>query len=92
VDEVDEHGTLHCRKLFGPLFNAGKVDIAICGHTHKYGVFDPVEKQHHFPIIIGGGPRDGKRTLIKLHVNRKKLELALLDDSGKIVGSYRINK
>lgn len=92
VDEVDEHGTLHCRKLFGPLFNKGKIDIAICGHTHQYGVFKPVEGQHNFPIVIGGGPRDGKRTLIKLHVNRKKLALAMLDDSGKIVGSYRIDK
>lgn len=88
----DGHGTLHCRELFGPIFNKGKVDIAICGHTHRYGVFKPVEKRHNFPIIIGGGPRDGKRTLIKLHVNRKKLDVAMLDDSGEVVGSYSINK
>jgi predicted phosphodiesterase len=84
----ESHGTMHCRELFGPLFNKGKVDIAICGHTHRYGVFAPVEKQHNFPIMIGGGPRDGSRTLIKLRIDRKKLDVVMLDDSGKVVGSY----
>jgi predicted phosphodiesterase len=91
-DEVDEHGTLHCRKLFGPVLNKGKADIAICAHTHRHSIYNPVEKQHNFPIIIGGGPRNGSRTLIKLHVNRKKLDITVLDDSGKIVGSYRCGK
>lgn len=86
----DSHGTLHCRELFGPIFNKNKVDIAICGHTHRHGIFEPVKGAHDFPIIIGGGPKDGKRTLIKLHVNREKLNVTMLDDSGEIIGKHEI--
>ncbi|MBS1602665.1 MAG: metallophosphoesterase family protein [Bacteroidetes bacterium] len=84
------HGTVHCRQLFDPLFNKYGVDIAISGHTHQYGVHPPVEGRHRYPIIIGGGPQDGKRTLIKVGADRQRLELTMLDDSGKKVGEYEL--
>ncbi len=33
--------------------SAGKIDLAISGHTH--GVFDPDAAAHHYPIVIGSG-------------------------------------
>ena len=62
----EAHGTLHCRELFAPLFDKYKIDLFIAGHTHKFGVFDPVPGKHSYPIIIGGGPKEGTRTLIKV--------------------------
>jgi predicted phosphodiesterase len=86
----DWHGPLHNRKVFAPLFNKYGVDLAISGHTHKYGVHPPVAGEHNYAIVIGGGPKEGTRTLIKLQADAQRLHLSMLDDSKKEVGSYII--
>lgn len=86
----DWHGTMHCREVFGPLFNKYKIDLLICGHTHRYGTFDPIPGQHNFPMVIGGGPKEGTRTLIKLKADKNKLILSMLKDSGEEVGRYEL--
>lgn len=88
----DWHGPLHCRQLFNPLFNKYRIDMCISGHTHKYGVHPPVTAQHHYPVIIGGGPKEGTRTLIRLQADDNNLRLTMLDDSGKEVGNYTVAK
>ena len=85
----DWHGTMHCRKLFTPLFEKYKVDLVISGHTHRYGIHLPSE-EHSYPIAIGGGPKTGNRTITNLMANKDKLELRMIDDSGKQVGEYVI--
>jgi hypothetical protein len=85
----DWHGTLHCREVFGPLLNKGKVDLQISGHTHRYATHDP-DATHSYPIVIGGGPLEGNRTLIKLHATAKELNLKMIRDDGEVVGKYRI--
>ncbi len=84
-------GELHCRELFTPLFNRYKVELGISGHTHKHGVYPPNE-QHQYPLVIGGGPKPGTRTLIKVNANSKELKLQMLDDSGKQVGEYIVKR
>ncbi|MEI6950091.1 metallophosphoesterase family protein [Paraflavisolibacter sp. H34] len=86
----DKHGSLHCRQLFGPLFEKYKIDLFIAGHTHKYGVFDPKPGEHSYPIIIGGGPKEGARTLIKIKADEKNLSLQMLRDDGELVGRYQL--
>jgi len=76
------HGTTHCRKLFGPLFNKYKIDLMICGHTHRHGMYAAKKGEHDYPMIIGGGPKEGTRTLIRLDVNSNKLSVKVLDDKG----------
>ncbi|CAL1520023.1 metallophosphoesterase family protein [Chitinophaga sp. MM2321] len=93
----DWHGTTHCRTLFNPLFNKGKIDIAISGHTHKYGTFDADPATHHYPIVIGGGPGyvgrgGGKRTIIKVKADHKSLSLQMLLDDGTVAGAYNLKK
>ena len=83
----DWHGTMHCRKVFSPLFDQYKVDLVISGHTHKYGVHLSGE-EHSYPIIIGGGPKTGTRTITNLQANQDKLEIQMIDDSGNKVGEY----
>jgi acid phosphatase type 7 len=87
----DAHGTLHCREMFGPLFNKYKIDLLISGHTHKYGVHEPEPGAHNFPIIIGGGPKNGNRTLIRVKADERTLNLQMLRDDGVEVGRYEIN-
>ncbi|UKJ07577.1 purple acid phosphatase family protein [Solitalea lacus] len=88
----EEHGSTHSRKMFADLFNKGKVDMVICGHTHTYKVHERKPGTHNYPIIIGGGPIDGKRTLIKLKADTKKLSMQMLDDNGSEVGNYLVSK
>jgi hypothetical protein len=87
----DWHGTLHCRKVFGPILNKAKIDLQISGHTHKYMTHEP-DADHHYPIMIGGGPLEGNRTLIKLHATKKQLDLKMIRDDGEVVGKLLIPK
>ncbi len=84
----DAHGPKHCTELFEPLLNQGKVDLVLSGHTHKYIIHQPNKMANNYPLVIGGGPKDGNRTLTKIVVNDKEIKVTMLDDSGKEVGGY----
>jgi Icc-related predicted phosphoesterase len=86
----DWRGTMHCRQLFNPLFNRGKIDLLICGHTHRHGTH-LANADHHYPMIIGGGPLESKRTVITVTANNSNLELAMLRDDGIKVGELNIS-
>jgi 2',3'-cyclic-nucleotide 2'-phosphodiesterase (5'-nucleotidase family) len=86
----DWHGTMHCREIWGPILNAGKIDLLISGHTHKYGIHPAVPGDHNYPIVIGGGPKDGKRTIMQVKADQNALTLNMIDDAGKNVGTLRI--
>lgn len=86
----DWHGPMHCREVWGDILNKAKIDLLISGHTHKYGIHPAEAGQHNYPIVIGGGPKAGQRTIIKVKANQKTLALEMLDDSGKIVGSLTV--
>jgi len=88
----DWHGTMHCRELFAPLFNKYKIDMVISGHTHKHGVFAPEKGKHNYPVIIGGGPKEGSRTLIKVKADREQLHLEMLKDDGTKAGGYTLKR
>jgi hypothetical protein len=87
----DWHGPMHCQEVFGPLLNKAKIDLQLSGHTHRYGTHDP-DSSHNYPIVIGGGPLEGNRTLIKLHATSKTLDLKMIRDDGEVVGKYTIPK
>lgn len=86
----EEHGTTECRRLFGTLFEKYKIDLFIAGHTHEYGIFEP-SKEHSYHFVIGGGPETGTRTLIRIDANPEVLNLQMLNDSGKEIGSITLN-
>lgn len=87
----DWHGTTHCREMFGPLLNKGKIDVQISGHTHRYATHES-DATHAFPIMIGGGPLEGNRTLIKLHATSKQLDLKMIRDDGEVVGKFLLKR
>lgn len=84
----DWYGPKHCTELFEPLLNKGKVDLVLSGHTHKYVIHQPDSKLNNYPLVIGGGPTEGKRTLTRITANKNLLSVNMLDDSGKEVGRY----
>lgn len=82
----DWHGPMECRKHFSPIFEASKIDLFLAGHTHRFGIHQPVAGQHSYPIVIGGGPKDGNRTLIRVNATQKDLKLVMLKDDGSEIG------
>lgn len=83
----DWHGTLHNRFCFHDLLQKHKVDALISGHTHKFG-FYPADSDHNYPIIIGGGPKQGNRTLIEVSASADKLNISLKKETGELVNNF----
>jgi len=86
----DWHGTMHCREVWGPILNKAKIHLLISGHTHKYGIHPAIPGEHDYPIVIGGGPQNNNRTIIKVNINEKTFNLKMLDDQGKLVGAVTV--
>jgi len=86
----DWHGTTDVRKKWGPLYNTGKIDLYIGGHTHRYGLYKPDPAAgHNYPIAIGGSPKAGRATVIYVDADAKSLSVQMIRDDGKIVHEYR---
>jgi predicted phosphodiesterase len=86
----DAHGTLECRRLFGPLFEKYKIDLFIAGHTHEFGLYEP-NLEHSYHFAIGGDPDTGTRTLTRIEANSKKLNLKMFKDDGSEIGQFNLD-
>ncbi|MDF3078985.1 MAG: metallophosphoesterase [Sphingobacteriaceae bacterium] len=84
------YGTVHCRTLWGPIFNKAKVDVVLSGHTHKFGIHPAVTGQHNYPIVIGGGPGNGNRTITSIKTDSKHIYIKVLGDNGEERGTLTI--
>jgi acid phosphatase type 7 len=71
----DWHGTLDNRACFHPLFQ-------------KYGYYS-ADKDHNYPVFIGGGPKAGKRTIIDVAGNNKSLNIRMTRDDGTELGLFK---
>lgn len=87
----DWHGTLHCRAQFSPLFDKNGVDLVVSGHTHSYGHYPP-DKDHRYALLIGGGPKVGKRTLIHLQGAGNTLTYQMIRDDGHVIAKETLKK
>ncbi len=85
------HGVTHLKNLFGPMFNKHKVDLLLSGHTHRHGIWKP-EDDHNYPIVLGGGNRDGTRTITKLEADNRKIMISMKLDDGSTLYDFSINK
>lgn len=86
----DRHGTNDLYEKWRPLFNKGKIDLMISGHTHRYAVVEPEKGIHDYPIIIGGSPKDGRATVIGVDATKDNLDVVMTRDDGEVVGKYQI--
>lgn len=74
------------------LFEQGKIDMMICGHTHRYAIIEPKEEISNYPIIIGGGPKPERATVIRVDATDKELTVTMTRDNGEVVGTYCAKK
>lgn len=61
-----------------PLLNRGKVDLLICGHTHRYAIQGAGTNGLNFPMIIGG-----TETVIRCDVTADEIRVTTTDLSGQ---------
>jgi acid phosphatase type 7 len=61
-----------------PLLNRGKVDLLICGHTHRYAIHPRGQDGLNFPVIIGG-----TETVIRCDVTADQITTTASTLSGK---------
>ncbi|MEJ7558559.1 MAG: FN3 domain-containing metallophosphoesterase family protein [Pedobacter sp.] len=87
---ADNHPSKFCREHWGPILNKAKIDLMLAGHTHIHGIHPAVLQKHNFPIVIGGGPRNGERTIIQVNANKQALEVKMFSDTGKTIGELKI--
>ena len=84
------HGPDDLYHKWRPLFNQGKVDLVISGHTHRYAVMAPEEGIRDYPMVIGGGPKEGQATVIRVEATRDMLRVVMTRDDGQVVGTYQV--
>lgn len=82
IHSGDWHGPKHCKELFLPIFNTHKIDLVLSGHTHKHALHAP-SGDHKFALLIGGGPKDGNRTIAELHATKKQLQVSMKNENGE---------
>lgn len=86
------HGPDDMYQTWRPLYNEGKIDLMISGHTHHYEIRPPVEGQCDYPTIIGGAPQKGAAVVIRVDATTDRLSVTMTRDDGEIVGTYAIAK
>lgn len=63
---------MHCRKLFSPIFDNNSPDLVVSGRTSRYAVHPP-DNDYKYPIVIGGGSKDGSRTVMQFTADENQL-------------------
>lgn len=67
---------------FGATLDQAGIDMMISGHVHTPAVINPEPGRHSYPIVRGGGPKDQRRTLIRVDVKDRTLNAAILRPDG----------
>jgi len=68
---------------WGPLFNEGRVDLLLSGHTHKYAEVPPAEDKNQYPILIGGTD-----TIIRVDVAADHLSVTTFNNDGSLKSKW----
>jgi acid phosphatase type 7 len=82
-----EHATLH----WGPLLNRG-VDLMVAAHVHRFRMVEPVPGVHDYPIVVGGGPKPGQGTVIRVDADAARLELSVVGDDGVSIATRTVRR
>jgi hypothetical protein len=74
------------RALWAPVLDESQIDLAISGHVHRYGFVPVNEADNSYPVLIGGGSKNG--TVMVLTAQSGKLGIEVLNTAGEIIGTY----
>jgi len=96
ADGIAVHGIVDCSQKFAPILNKARVDLLLAGHTHKFAVIRPQKGITNFPIIVGGGPVNGKdnekTTYTLVEVSKTGVNCFLKKINGDVIEMVKIKK
>jgi predicted MPP superfamily phosphohydrolase len=81
------HGERRMRERFAPLFDAGRVDVVISGHTHKAEVVGPcpdARRGFRWPVFIGGAHPLTNATVVRVEADVQTLKVACFRSDGTV--------
>jgi len=64
---------------WGPLFDKGKVDLVISGHTHQFEEIGPREGKNSYPILIGD-----TETVMRVDVSEGRMSVTVSGNDGTV--------
>lgn len=72
-----------CLDLWHPLLKKAPFDVALNGHTHRYAYHPKGELDNNFPVVIGGGNRPERATVMVLSRKGDVMTLTVFDVAGQ---------
>ncbi len=84
------HGPNDLYDKWRRLLNKGKIDLMISAHLHSHRIVEPEKGVRNYPMVIGGGPKDGEATVIRVDATNDRLTLTMTRDDGEMVGKYLV--
>lgn len=78
----DSYGAKRVRKLWSAILNEARIDLALCGHTHKFARIDANESANRYPILVNASD-----TITNVAVSRDRLEVTVRETDGEIAGT-----
>ena len=91
LERAHNHGRQHAARIWGPILNRG-VDLMIAAHIHQFDMVEPVPGIHEYPIVVGGGPKPGQGTVIRVEADSRKMELSVIGDDGNVLGTRSVSR
>jgi len=88
----DWHGPMDMYNKWRPVLNESRIDLMICGHTHRYAVVAPQAGVQNYPVVIGGAPRKGRAVVIRVDATTDRLDVTMTRDDQQVVGTYTIQR
>jgi predicted phosphodiesterase len=85
------HGREHGRQQWEGLLNRG-VDLLLAAHTHRFQIVEPELGIHDYPIVVGGGPKEGQGTVVRVEADRDRLEVSVTGDDGASLGTKIVRR
>jgi UDP-2,3-diacylglucosamine pyrophosphatase LpxH len=76
-NQEQRHGTEYVKNKWAPLLNAGKIDVMISGHTHRYAIVKPKEGEWNFPIVVGSVD-----TILRADVSPRQINVTVAKNDG----------
>ncbi|MEN6426132.1 MAG: FN3 domain-containing metallophosphoesterase family protein [Phycisphaerales bacterium] len=80
------YGASQVHTLWSPILNEARIDLVLCGHTHRLARIAPNEWGNHYPILI-----NAPDMVVQVGVSASRLEVTVKKADGQIVDTTAVD-